>query len=241
MPGHAFCSRMGTVKRTYLHIKRMDVQKARELFPDFSGTPEALRARVKRALAAGKILLLKKGLYVHSFGYLHEPNKAKFSELMASYLCVPSYLSLEYMLEQYGLFDSRNDGSITSVSLSECRMFENFDGKFTYRNVKKSLFFGFEKCVFRGQTYHRALKAKALFDYFYLNPEFGRRNQKYLKKQIFELSGLQWGNFSEADFRQFEEYVWKSNSKKMMRIRRAMEGKFEGRKFEQFRKELLGK
>lgn len=218
----------------------MDVQKARELFPDFSGRSEALRARVKRALAAGKILLLKRGLYVHSFAYLHEPNKTRFSELMASYLSVPSYLSLEYMLEQYGLLAFREDETMTSVALSSSRAFDNFAGKFTYRNVKKSLFFGFEKCVFRGQTYHRALKAKALFDYFYLSPEFGRRNQKYLKRQIFEESGLQWGNFSEADFVQFEEYVWKSNSKKMMRIRRAMEGKFEGRKFEQFRKDLLG-
>lgn len=210
-----------------------------ELISDFSGTPNTLNGRIKRALRQEKLLQLKNGLYVKSTTYLHEPDKVKLTEFIASQMYQPSYISLEYALETYGLLASRPHKIITCITVKPTHTFKNFLGTYHYSNIKPSLFTGFKEQTFHGHAYRVVTKAKALFDYLYLDSGLDRRNKKHLQHQLFKESGLQWNNFSEKDFKEFDAFVWKSNSAKMMTIWHILNDYFEKKKFDVWAKELL--
>lgn len=199
---------------------------------------ETLNSRIHRALNSRRLIQVKKGLYINGGFYMNEPEKINLSELIASKLYAPSYLSLEYVLYKHNLL-FQNQPILTSISIKANRLFTNTVGVFKYSRIKKFLYFGFEKVEFKGEVYHIATKAKALFDYFYLKPDLHIRNFKRLKRQISEESGIQWANFLEEDFKQFDQYVWKSNIKKMMTVLRAVSEYFEGKKFDSWAKDLL--
>ncbi len=172
--------------------------------------------------------------------YLQESDKTKLTEYIASQLYQPSYISLEYVLEKHHLlFPKDVNSAVTSLTTKTNRAFTNFSGTFAYSNIKPSIYFGYEKATFHKDTYHIATKAKALFDYLYLNSNLNYRNQKYLHHQLFNEQSIQWHNFSEDDFEQFETYVWKSNSKKMMTIREVIDRYFQGKKFDRWAKSIL--
>lgn len=137
--------------------------------------------------------------------------------------------------------------SITCVTTKTTRSFKNPLGNFRYSNIKPLLFCGFKKISFNSFTsfnssnnyeYHIATKAKALFDYLYLKPNL-KKSQKHLRQQLFETSGIIWKNFSKKDFEEFDKYVWKSNSKKMMDIWRIIDKSFASKDFDRQIKELL--
>ncbi|MCX6734045.1 MAG: hypothetical protein NTX63_04535 [Candidatus Peregrinibacteria bacterium] len=206
---------------------------------EFHLNSQTAHGRIRRALKNNSLLLLRKGLYVTTSSYLHESNRITLVEFIASKLRTESYISLEYVLEKFKILMPRSVRSITSITRGQTSTFENFAGHFVYKNIKPSCYFGYEEVKFRDQIYHIATKAKALFDYLYLMPEFGSRSQKFLRVQLFEKSSLQWENFSEEDFALFESCVWKSNSFKMMRLRQAIGEYFESKKFDEWRRQLL--
>ena len=202
----------------------------------FDGSRKSLDERIWRALKQYRILQLKKGFYITNFFYFHEPDKIKLQEFIASRIRHTSYLSLEYVLQKYHLLDGKYP--ITSISVKTNYSYQNFFGLFQYANLKKSLYNGFTEANFHAEKYHIATKAKALFDYLYLNSDL-HRSLKYLKHQLMEKSGIQWDNFSQEDFNEFDQYVWKSNSKKMMRILHIISNHFEEKKFDSWAKKLL--
>ena len=205
-------------------------------------THRALDGQIHRALKSNIFMKLKNGLYMATSNYLQEQNKVQLLECTGHHIYQPSYLSLEYVLEKHHLLEStmpKTSTALTSITTKTNRTFTNFAGTFVYRNIKSNLYFGYEESTFRDKTYHVATKAKALFDYLYLKPKFGTRREKHLHIELFKKSSIQWGNFFEKDLEQFESYVWKSNSSKMMRILRAIEKYFENKKFEVWKKELL--
>lgn len=205
-------------------------------------THRALDGQIHRAMKSNIFIKLKNGLYMATSNYLQEQDKAQLLECTSHHIYQPSYLSLEYVLNKYHLLAStvpQTSIALTSITTKTNRTFTNFAGAFVYRNIKSDLYFGYEEISFRDKTYHVATKAKALFDYLYLKPEFGTRREKHLYIELFKKSSIQWENFSEKELEQFESYVWKSNSFKMMRILRAIEKYFENKKFEAWKKELL--
>lgn len=228
-------------QNTFLTVRRQDIFFTKQdLLDRFEGKLATMNSRISRSLRQHKLLRLKNGLYIGSVSYLHEPDKAKFAELTASQMCQPSYLSLEYVLESHQILPLRSTRSITSVTSKVTRSFTNAVGSFQYSHVKSSMYFGFEEVDFHGYTYHVATKAKALFDYLYLRDDLECRNEKRLHRQLFETLGLQWGHFSEGDFEEFDSAAWKSNSFKMMTVRRIIERYFEGKKFDRRKKKLMG-
>ncbi len=209
-----------------------------DLRANFNKSTYALDAQIKRALKNHKLLQLKKGLYVSSATFFNEKDKTKLNELLASQIHYPSYISLEYALHHHDLL-SQTSNIVTSVTPKQTKFFKNHIGNFKYTNLKKSFYFGFEEQIFRGHSYQIATKAKALFDYLYLKSGLPWRNLKKLKYQLLEKSGILWENFSKTDFQLFDQYVWKSNSKKMMRIRHVISGYFAGKDFDEWKKELF--
>lgn len=242
-----FCFRIGSYielypkQNTFLTARRQDIFfTKRDLLDRFEGRLETMNSRIRRSFRQHQLLRLKNGLYIGSVSYLDEPDKVQFAELTASQMCQPSYLSLEYVLESYQVLPLRSTRSITSVTSKGTRSFTNAVGSFRYLHVKSSMYFGFEEVIFHGYRYHIATKAKALFDYLYLRDDLDCRNEKRLYRQLFETLGLQWGYFSEGDFEEFDSAVWRSNSFKMMMVRRIIERYFEGKKFDRWKRELLG-
>lgn len=209
------------------------------------GTLVALDSWIKRALKRDELVLVKKGLYMSSHTYLHETDKTKLTELLAGQLCQPSYISLEYVLEKHNLLSRPSTPTaITSITTKSGRTFTNISGTFRYASIKPSLFLGFHEESLRDMSYRVATKTKALYDYLYLNSALARRNARQLKHQLFKELPIQWNNFTEKDFKEFDRYVWKSNSKKMISIWSILKSHFDKKKmdrdFEVFRKELLG-
>lgn len=184
----------------------------------FSGKEEALNERIKRALKNKTIFQLKKGLYVARLFWLKEPDKTSFLEFVASKICYPSYLSLEYVLAKNNLL-TEGTYPLTSITTKSSRVFQNFLGSFRYSSIKEKLFTGFEKRNYASNSYFVATPAGALFDWFYLKKNI-RDN---LREEVLEDLRVNWENFSQADFQEFKKFIKLSGSKKMTKIAKILE------------------
>ena len=85
---------------------------------------------------AGRIIRLKKGLYVAS---QNETGKTLYRELIANHIYGPSYVSQETALRYYGLIPERVY-LVKSVTTKHSRNFENFTGNYHYQNCSKEYF-----------------------------------------------------------------------------------------------------
>jgi hypothetical protein len=91
-------------------------------------------------------------------------------------------------------------------------MFTNKFGSFSFRNIKKDLFFGYKKIVVGGQAYLIAEPEKALFDYIYLN--LGQiDNQADIEELRLNESAVK-----ELNHKKIKTYFLAANNKKAMAI-----------------------
>ncbi len=127
----------------------------------------SMKVQVSRWVKSGKLIQLKRGLYL-----LAEPyRKTHPSEFyVAAILKSPSYMSLEKVLEYYGLIPEAV-ATYTSVTTRRPESIHTPVGTFDYRHIKPSLFWGYTSLAFNGQTVFIATPEKALLDFFYLNPQ----------------------------------------------------------------------
>lgn len=137
-------------------------------FPIHSENPSVLRRQVRGWVKKGYLISLKRCLYIFGDNFRKNNPSRLF---IANYLISPSYLSLEYALELYGLIPEKVT-VLTSVTTKKTNLFKNDLGVFEYRSLDKNLFFGFKKEKDKGQEIFVAYAEKALLDYFYLNANF---------------------------------------------------------------------
>ena len=114
-------------------------------------------------LKKGYIKKVKKGLYV-----LTSAIDRVDPIVLADRIYSPSYLSLEYALNYYGIIPDI-PGTYTSVSTRKTENFNNKFGNYSYQKIKKELFTGYEIIQDGVLSYEVASPEKALFDYLYLN------------------------------------------------------------------------
>lgn len=122
-------------------------------------------ALVKRALADGDILKIKRGLYTLSPLY----RKTKINPLSAAQLIYgPSYISLETALSVHGWIPE-GVRDFTSVSLRPSKEFDTPIGDFAYVCIpQKALYAGVVRRIDNeGQCWLIASPLKALADYVY--------------------------------------------------------------------------
>jgi len=166
---------------------------------------------IKRWMRKGKIVQLKKGLYVTQ-KYLEKcGNMDSYLEFVANNLRYPSYLSLEYVLQKYNIL-SESVFAFTSVSLKTKRSYRNKLGKFLYFQVKRDLFCGYKKKKDNGYEVKIATKSKSLFDYLY-----------YRKSRIQDLEGLRLlrlnlESFNDIEMKKLGKFFSLEGSKKMKSI-----------------------
>ncbi len=131
-----------------------------------------LSDRVGYYVQTKKLLNPRRGIYAKSgYNYLE----------LANILYTPSYISLEYVLQQAGVlfqFDSR----ITSVSYLSREL--DIDGKsFLYRRIKEEIIMDRTGIIQVADTVNMATPERAFLDLLYLNKSFYFDNLQPLKRQ----------------------------------------------------------
>lgn len=126
----------GDERRCMAVIESLRNHISREVF-DYQMLLDALdgyarpRDKITRWIEKGVIIRIKKGLYVFGEGLRRKPYSC---ELLANLVYGPSYLSLEWALQYYGIIPERVV-ALTSVSTGRSRRFSTPAGLFTYLQV----------------------------------------------------------------------------------------------------------
>jgi predicted transcriptional regulator of viral defense system len=172
-----------------------------------------LKILLSRYAKAGKLIRLKKGFYV-SREYLKNlsgQRKDHYVEFVANLLCLPSYLSLDYVLYQHGIL-TEIPANFTSIAKEKTVSFSNPLGNFFYHKIKERLFCGFETQKAGDLAVSKATKAKAVFDFLYL-----RKNHLPDKAAVKELR-LNVFPLNNKDKKEIRHYAEIDGSKKMKEI-----------------------
>ncbi len=124
-------------------------------------SPDSRYALVRRAMAAGEILRLRRGLYILAEPYRKNP-VSLFA--LAARMYRPSYISLESALSAHG-FIPEGVEAICSGSFRRARTFENPLGRFVYRPTPISTLAGVRREeAASGQAFLLATPLRALAD-----------------------------------------------------------------------------
>ncbi|TET33048.1 MAG: hypothetical protein E3J72_17865 [Planctomycetota bacterium] len=131
------------------------------------GSDFSRHALIKRAMAGGEILNIRRGLYCLAPKYQKKPISV-YS--LAQYIYGPSYVSLESALNYHGWIPEAVY-ACTCASYRNAREFETPLGIFSYKRVPQNTFYaGVERCVDGNENvFFMASPAKALADYVYVH------------------------------------------------------------------------
>ena len=130
-------------------------------------TGNVTRQQAQRNLSdwtkAKKIIQLRRGIYTLP---VHNPHPF----IVANRMVPGSYVSLQMALGYYHLIPE-HVAVVTNVTTKRPGQWENKFGRFTYRHIKPSLFFGIEYRLLVGDEYaYVATPEKAILDLIYLRP-----------------------------------------------------------------------
>ena len=132
----------------------------------FKILPDFHRIQLDRWAEKGYIQKIKQGFYI-----FHTQRRSQyFLFYVANKIYAPSYVSLEMALKYYG-FIPEEVFQITSISTKKTTSFETSLGNFSYRNIKTSLFWGYQLVNFGTLKILLAEPEKAILDYLYLHPK----------------------------------------------------------------------
>lgn len=192
------------------HIGNIPVstQAVASLFPAL----EAGNQKVRNLEAAGKIIRLKKGLYVV------DPKVSRVAlstELIANHLYPPSYVSMQTALRYYGLIPEAVY-TTQSMTLKHTRCFDTPLGRFEYQMISREAFpIGITNINKQNYAFLMATPEKALCDLIANSPKVNLRYLKdvvtYLEEDIrMDLEDLR--NMDMSIFERYAQVGKKANS-----------------------------
>lgn len=141
------------------------------LFPQAEG--KYLSDRMGYYVQTDRLLNLRRGIYA----------KPGYNPLeLANVLYTPSYISLEYVLQQAGVI-FQYDSHYTSISYLSRELV--IDGKtYSYRRIKEQIIMDTAGIIRNEDTCNKATPERALLDMLYLNKDFYFDNINPLDKQL---------------------------------------------------------
>jgi hypothetical protein len=140
----------------------------------------SLRKKLHYYVQSGKLLNPRKGFYAKE-GY----NPAE----LACLLYTPTYISLEYVLQQAGII-FQYDSAITNISYLS-RETEIDNCSFRYRQIKGEILTNTSGIILNKNNINIASPERAFLDMLYLNKDFYFDNLNVLnKKTIDKLAGI---------------------------------------------------
>ena len=183
--------------------------------------PGAVEVQISRWQKTGKLIQLKRGVYLLSESY----RKTDISEYyIASVLKKPSYLSLEKALEYHGMIPEAVR-VFTSVTTKSPTSFTSKLGTFDYRHIKNSLFWGYDSMELNKQTVFIASPEKALLDFLYL---------KKVKVSLGYVEELRLQNLEKFNPDRFMQYARRFKRQNILRaaeiVKKYIESAKEGEK-----------
>jgi len=142
------------------------------------------RDKITDLIRKGIIIRVKKGLYVLGDHFRSRPYSR---ELLANLIYGPSYISLEYALQYYGMIPERVE-ALTSVTTGRSRRFMTPLGLFIYRNIPISAFhIGMTRIEYDETTaFLMATPEKALCDKTRNDQNTGLRSLKDMRHYLIE-------------------------------------------------------
>lgn len=184
------------------HIGNIPVsmQTVASLFPEL----EAGSQKVRNLEAAGKIIRLKKGLYVVA---PKVSRVALSTELIANHLYTPSYVSMQTALRYYGLIPEAVY-TTQSMTLKHTRSFDTPIGRFEYRMMAREAFpIGITSINKQSYTFLMATPEKALCDLIANSPWVNLRYLKDAETYLEEDIRMDIEDFRNMDVAIFERYA----------------------------------
>lgn len=184
---------------------------------------KALYENLQRWVKSGDILRLKNGLYVTKTFVDRFLYDSSYIELVANKLVIPSYLSLEYVLQKKGMLTEATY-TITSVTLKTTRRYKNHLGSFIYHHLNEKLYFGFNQRRYGQNIIYEATLAKALFDFLYLRlASLDSRDISTLEEMR-----LNWSQLDPPSFNELRQMMHDSSIKKMQTLIPLLEEIYHG-------------
>jgi len=177
-----------------------------------NSTPENLRNTLSRWMRTGKIIQLKRGVYMSRRFFETHHSEPDFRPMISAIILPQSYLSLDFVLQAEGILTDVTY-PVSAITPKQTRTIENSLGVFSYRNIKRELYSGFNLSEILGISIARASRSKALFDFLYFKPlPLERRSKNY---RLTESLRLNVDDFSGSEIEEFHSYVEKGESRKM--------------------------
>ena len=130
------------------------------------GSDDSRHGKVKRALASGEIVSIRRGLYTLARPYRRYPINLY---ALAQRVHGPSYVSMESALSYHGWIPEAVR-TCTNASLGNAKTFQTPIGRFTYERVPQRVFYTAVERLDDGDlgVALMATPAKALVDYYYV-------------------------------------------------------------------------
>lgn len=128
------------------------------------------------------IVRVKKGIYIFGEKY----RRRSFSrEVLANMICGPSYISLDYALNYYGLIPEKVE-AVTSVTISRSRRFSTPVGLFIYHGISMEAYrIGIDQVDLEtGRSFLIATPEKALADKIQADRGMAIRTQAEMKTYL---------------------------------------------------------
>jgi len=187
-------------------------------------TPGENRGEIQKQLSrwtrVGKLLQLRRGLYALAPPY-RKTVPAHF--LVGNRLRPASYVSLQSALAYYGMIPEYVP-EITSVTTGRPEKLDTPLGRYSYRHLAPSLFYGYHRIeIAHSQEAHVAYPEKALLDLIYLTPNADRED--YLEE-------LRLQNLEIIDRNRLDQFAIRSGKPKLERAVRTIMQIAEGEEYE---------
>ena len=155
---------MNTLTEKAFEQSRTGIFTYTELLVWFGDNRSSIKGLVKRAIASGEILHIRRGLYCLSNKY----NRYAISRnVFANLIYGPSYISMETALSEHGWIPEAVH-SVISVSMQRAKSFQTPLGYYDYVQIKQyPLYCGVERMMsnVNGVPFFLAKPLKALVDY----------------------------------------------------------------------------
>jgi predicted transcriptional regulator of viral defense system len=164
------------------------------------GDLKKVRDKISALVSEGKIIRIKKGLYVFGEEWRRSPLHL---ELIANLLYGPSCISFEYALGSYGMIPERSH-IVTSLTIGDSKAYDTPLGSFEYRAIDREKFkVGIEyRDLGNLGGYFLASREKALADLVYRTP--GIRTLEQLRHYLFQEMRIDESLFRTLDIQQFQ-------------------------------------
>lgn len=171
------------------------------------------RDKITKLIRKGVIIRVKKGLYIFGPDYAMSPYSP---EILANLIYGPSYISLDYALNYYGMIPEKTV-TLTSVTSGKKRVFQTPVGRFTYKSVPLAYYrVGIDIIGAGGnRSFLMATREKALADKIYQGEGSDIRNVRDIESYLTRHLRIDTVSLSQLSYPRMAEIVKRSRLKRL--------------------------